>query len=222
MLYIPVEVNGTKVKAFVDSGAQATIMSPSCAETCGIMRLVDQRFAGIARGVGTAKILGRVHSAQIKIGNLFLACSFTVMEGKDVDLLLGLDMLKRHQATLDLKKGCLVIQDEHVQFLGESEIPKHYETEEPTVEGPGGAKVGGRTGVLLEPSIQSTPAASWGGGNSSAHQQPAPVSVAAQEPQPSAEAIGQLESLGFSRQEAVAALNATGGDVNMAASLLFQ
>lgn len=223
MLYIPVEVNGTKVKAFVDSGAQATIMSPSCAETCGIMRLVDQRFAGIARGVGTAKILGRVHSAQIKIGNLFLACSFTVMEGKDVDLLLGLDMLKRHQATLDLKKGCLVIQDEHVQFLGESEIPKHYETEEPTVEGPGGAKVGGRTGVLLEPSIQSTPAASWGGGNSSAHQQqPAPVPVAAQEPQPSAEAIGQLESLGFSRQEAVAALNATGGDVNMAASLLFQ
>lgn len=228
MLYIPVEVNGTKVKAFVDSGAQATIMSPSCAETCGIMRLVDQRFAGIARGVGTAKILGRVHSAQIKIGNLFLACSFTVMEGKDVDLLLGLDMLKRHQATLDLKKGYLVIQDEHVQFLGESEIPKNDEMErerEPTVEGPDGAKVGGRTGALLEPSIRSTPAASWGGGgggSSSAQQQQQPIPISAQEPQHSAEAIGQLESLGFSRQEAVAALNATGGDVNMAASLLFQ
>lgn len=227
MLYIDVEVNGHKVKAFVDSGAQTTIMSPDCAEKCGIMRLIDRRFGGQAVGVGTAKILGRVHSAQIKISNVFLPCSFSVLEGKDVDLLLGLDMLKRHQACIDLRKGKLIIQDAEVPFLGEADIPKIRERlpDEETVPGPAGMRTSAISGAVQPPLVGSESSESHQPSHTGVSNEPAPQNTgqptreSSESPFPAAD-IAKLMELDISREEAINALELAGGNVDIAAGLI--
>ncbi|KAM4827874.1 protein DDI1 homolog 1 [Thomomys bottae] len=125
MLYVNCKVSGLPLKAFVDSGAQMTIMSQACAERCNIIRLMDRRWAGVAKGVGIQKIMGRIHLAQIQIEGDFLQCSFSILEEQPMDILLGLDMLRRHQCSIDLKKNVLVIGTTGTQtsFLPEAEVP---------------------------------------------------------------------------------------------------
>lgn len=127
MLYIKCKVNGYSISAFVDSGAQCTIMSKACAERCNVTRLIDDRWLGIAQGVGTQKILGRIHMVQLQIENDFLPSSFNILEQQPMDMLLGLDMLKRHQCVIDLKENILRIgtTGTETKFLSESEMPTH-------------------------------------------------------------------------------------------------
>lgn len=110
MLYVPLEINGVPCKAFVDTGAQQSILSLAFAEKCSLSSLIDERFAGFALGVGKAPIIGRIHMAPMKLGSKFCPCSFIVLEDNKMQMMLGLDMLKRYQMTIDLSKNALFVE----------------------------------------------------------------------------------------------------------------
>eukprot|EP00977_Amphora_coffeiformis_P028378 scaffold34940_cov246-Amphora_coffeaeformis.AAC.6 len=129
MLYIDAKINGTPVQAFCDSGAQMTIMSKKLAESCGLLEYLDERFSGTAAGVGTGKILGKVHIAQLEIGGTFFPCSISIMDSpapgaQEMPFLFGLDMMKRHLCQIDLQQGCLnfPVVGVKVPFLHEKDL----------------------------------------------------------------------------------------------------
>ncbi|KZT42950.1 hypothetical protein SISSUDRAFT_798445 [Sistotremastrum suecicum HHB10207 ss-3] len=227
MLYIPVEVNGTPLVAFVDSGAQQTIMSPEYAEKCGIMRLLDRRFSGEARGVGTAKILGRVHTAQLKVADLHLPCSFTVMEGRDVDMLFGLDMLKAHQACIDLEKGCLRIQGREIKFLAEHELPAKARLDFAGNAEPEAVNAGPSSARPPHPSAPGAPQGNTsfpGSGHTlgAAPSSTPPGASRSRRPNFPENDINTLMGLGATREQAIQMLEQAGGNMDIAAALLFQ
>eukprot|EP01134_Creolimax_fragrantissima_P004829 CFRG4829T1 len=199
MLYIECVVNGHKVKAFVDSGAQMTIMNEECAKRCEINQLIDTRFSGTAKGVGTSKIVGRVHAVDVQLGGGFMACTISVLEGQSIEMLLGLDMLKRHQCSIDLKKNVLHVGTTggEAPFLSENEIPKEIHSQ--PIEDP--TKAGG-TSTLQNESVRSR------------------VDASASESKFDPAAITSLMEFGFERAKVIAVLEMTEGNVQLAANLL--
>jgi len=136
-----------------------------------------------------------------------------------VDLLFGLDMLKAHQACIDLEKNALRIQGREVKFLAEHELP---------------AKA--RDSVLLADSNDRTLENPRQRGSTSDSSSNAPNprrNTVLRQPAAPSQASGStarrwaekdietLMGFGVTRDAATQMLDATNGNVDAAASILF-
>ncbi|KAI5066752.1 hypothetical protein GOP47_0017280 [Adiantum capillus-veneris] len=215
MLYVDMEVNGVPIKAFVDSGAQMTIISKSCAERCGLLRLLDKRYVGIAKGVGQSEIVGRIHVAHIKIGGKFFMCSFTVLEQSDVEFMFGLDMLRKHQCSIDLKDNVLRVGggEVAVPFLHEKDLPEHVKEHYEAMSSEGAS-----TSAMAPQGAHLPKKASVPISERQLPVQAAPPSGVSSEMETK---IGKLMQLGFDRNASLQALQLFNGNEEQAASYLF-
>lgn len=195
MLYIKCELNGQKLKAFVDSGAQMSILSTDCASKCNLHNLIDKRWNGVASGVGQAKIVGRIHTVPLKFADdTHLSCSFTILENQSVEFILGLDMLKRHQMCIDLNQNVLKIHTTGLQipFLGEHEIPKDMFNQQDANQ------------------------------NASTNSAESTTTLTATTSAPSNDTLNNLMALGFDENTVKKALEKSNNNPDMAATLLLQ
>lgn len=210
LLQIKLKINGHETHALVDSGAQITIIHPKLAEEFGILHLIDKSWARQVSGVGSALTKGRIHSVRVSLGesDIELPCSFTVLE-TDLGVVFGLDMLKRHKCSINLAKDALEIGGMEIRFLNEAEIEKNVKSYRPNdISDSITSESGKDEGISTAQTIPSNPLLS----------STRPSTTADNFPEDN---INQLMSLGFTRDEAIAALRGTNGNVELAASLLF-
>lgn len=104
------EINGYSVPAIIDTGAQITVMSESCAKRCRLSSFIDTRYFGRAVGVGSSEILGRISDLNMQIGPIKLESKVSVLRDSRIDLLIGLDILKRFKCNLCLSENILKLR----------------------------------------------------------------------------------------------------------------
>ena len=62
---------GVCVEMMVDTGAQTSVMSASLAQQLDLMSGINRRYQGVASGVGTARILGRLENVACELGKKY-------------------------------------------------------------------------------------------------------------------------------------------------------
>jgi len=108
MLYVDAIVNGSIMPLFVDTGAQASVMSLKTCKKLGLMTSVDVSQAGVATGVGMTRIHGKLWRVPVQIGRTKFHMQFNILD-MGVSIILGLDQMKRLGMSVDLKRGGLQI-----------------------------------------------------------------------------------------------------------------
>jgi Aspartyl protease len=94
------------VEMMIDTGAQTSVMSLSLAQQLKLP--IDRRHRGVASGVGTAQIVGKIHNAPVELGHVEFPMDFLVLESSTTMMLLGLDLMRRYKCIVDLEREVLI------------------------------------------------------------------------------------------------------------------
>merc|ERR1719277_659441 len=145
-----------------------------------------------------------------------------------MDMLLGLDMLKKHQCTIDLKRNVLVIGTTGTEtpFLSEADLPpcarlSSQVNEEDVVRSSAKDAAAEEDRQLAEAIARSASESSMDTSESQSSGKAATPAPAPAEGDVNEADVANMMAMGFSREACVQELRNNNGDVNLAVASIF-
>ena len=112
---VPLELNGERIVALLDTGAERSALGVEATDRCGLGELVDDSFTRRVGGFGGATDgCGRVHYCEMIVGGVPFRAAFDVLRfpaNVEFEAILGLDFLVRGRASIAIAEGTLTLQN---------------------------------------------------------------------------------------------------------------
>ncbi len=106
-LHLTVEVNQCLIEGLVDTGASMLVMAAEVVRELGLMHLVFGSETYKTASGAITQALGRISEIPIKVGEVKCKMTFMVVDTDSYDILLGLDLLIKIGAVVDVEQGLI-------------------------------------------------------------------------------------------------------------------
>ena len=117
MIFIKGKVNGYDIKFLLDTGAAISVMNTTQAKALKLDHLIDKKYQGKLKGVGSDNIAGRIHYLEILFDFGIVPASFTIGNNDNLEPILGMDFIQSHGLLLDFKKRKVFIGDNILEMF---------------------------------------------------------------------------------------------------------
>jgi len=109
-LHLLMEVNSYLVEGLVDTGMSMSIMAVAIVRELGLMHLVSEFETYKTASRVVTQALGRIDEVPVKVGGVQCTITFMVVDTDSYDVLLGLDLLIKIGAIVDVERRLIQVR----------------------------------------------------------------------------------------------------------------
>jgi predicted aspartyl protease len=109
-LHLSVEINNCLIEGLVDTGASMSVMAAAVVRELGLMHLVSGFETYKTASGAVTQALGRIGEVPIKVGGVQCSMTFMVVDIDNYDVFLGLDLLIKIGAIVDVEHGLIQVR----------------------------------------------------------------------------------------------------------------